>query len=259
MLKDEMELKASGGTFKEISKTNFCSLKIPLPPLTVQKEIVERVEGYQRLIEGANQVVQTFKPNISFNPDWQMVKLGEILRTKSGTTPSRSRNDYFEGGHIAWVKTLDLNDSSIHTTDEKITQKALDETHLEILPKGTVLIAMYGGFNQIGRTGVLEIEAATNQAITALLPNEKVNPYFLNSILISSRDYWRQVANSTRKDPNITKGDILRFNIPLPSLEEQKQIVAQIEREQSLVNANRELITIYEQKIKDEINKLWEQ
>jgi type I restriction enzyme M protein len=232
--------------------------KIPLPPLTVQKEIVERVEGYQRLINGAKQVVQSFKPNISLNPEWQIVKLDEMFRTKSGTTPSRSRNDYFEDGHIAWVKTLDLNDSAIHITDEKITKKALDETHLEILPKGTVLIAMYGGFNQIGRTGVLEIEATTNQAITALLPNEKVNPYFLNSILVSSKEYWKQVANSTRKDPNITKSDILRFKIPLPPLEEQKQIVAQIEHEQSLVNANKELITIYEQKIKDEINKLWE-
>lgn len=242
-----------------IKTSDLRAIKIPLPPLSAQKEIVERVEGYQRLIDGAKHVIQSFKPNIKLNPGWQTVELGEIFRTKSGTTPSRSRNDYFENGHIAWVKTLDLNDSAIHLTDEKITQKALDETHLEVLPKGTVLIAMYGGFNQIGRTGVLEIEATTNQAITALLPTDKVNPYFLNSILVSSKEYWKQVANSTRKDPNITKSDILRFKLPLPSLEEQKQIVAQIEREQSLVNANKELIEIYEKKIKDEISELWEE
>lgn len=116
-----------------------------------------------------------------------------------------------------------------------------------------MLIAMYGGFNQIGRTGVLEICATHNQAMTALLPNEQVNPYFLNYILISSREYWKTVANSTRKDPNIKKQDVLNFQMPLPPLETQNAIVAQIEHEQALVNANAELITLFEAKIRAKI------
>jgi restriction endonuclease S subunit len=120
-----------------------------------------------------------------------------------------------------------------------------------------VLIAMYGGFNQIGRTGVLEIEATHNQAMTALLPLESVAPYFLNAILVSARNYWKSVASSTRKDPNITKSDILNFRLPLPPLKIQKQIVAQIEEEQKLVGANRKLIEIFEGKIKAKIAEVW--
>lgn len=178
---------------------------------------------------------------------WEMVELGSLCETKSGTTPSRSNDDYFVNGTIPWVKTLDLNDSSITTTQEKITQLALDETHLSILPVGTVLIAMYGGFNQIGRTGVgvLEIEATHNQAMTALLPTPKVDPYFLNAILVASKDYWKSVANSTRKDPNITKSDVLRFKFPLPPIAIQKEIVTEIEGYQKVINGARAVIDNY--------------
>ena len=116
---------------------------------------------------------------------------------------------------------------------------------------------MYGGLKQIGRTGVLEIEAASNQAMTALLPNPQVDPYFLNNMLISRRDYWKSVANSTRKDPNITKSDVLNFKLPLPPLATQRAIVKEIEAEQALVNANRELIRRMEAKIKACIDRVW--
>jgi restriction endonuclease S subunit len=116
---------------------------------------------------------------------------------------------------------------------------------------------MYGGFKQIGRTGVLEIEATHNQAMTALLPTPGVNPYFLNAILVAAKDYWRTVANSTRKDPNITKTDVLNFKLPLPPLATQQAIVAEIEAEQALVAANRELITRFEQKIQATLARIW--
>jgi len=252
-----MKVWATGGTFAEISKSKFCELEIPLPSLEVQKEIVAEIEGYQKVIDGARAVIDNYRPSITIDPNWPVIELGELYNTKSGTTPSRSKPLYFTNGTIPWVKTLDLNDGSIITTDEKITTLALNETHLSILPVGTVLVAMYGGFNQIGRTGVLEIEATHNQAMTALLPNPKVNPYFLNTILIASKEYWKKIANSTRKDPNITKSDVLKFKLPVPSLNIQGAIVAEIETEQKLVDANRELIARFEKKIQAVLARLW--
>jgi len=79
-------------------------------------------------------------------------------------------------------------------------------------------VAMHSGFEQIGQTGVLEVEATSNQAMTALLPNAQVAPYFLNTVLISQRDYWKSVANSARKDSNITKTDVRNFKPPLSGL-----------------------------------------
>jgi restriction endonuclease S subunit len=232
--------------------------RIPLPSLTVQREIVAEIEGYQQIIDGARQVVEHYRPRIAIDPAWPVAPLGELFQTKSGTTPRRDNSAYFENGNIPWVKTLDLTDGVVAKTEECITELALQETHLEILPQGTVLVAMYGGFNQIGRTGVLEIEATHNQAMTALLPNPTVNPYFLNTVLVSSKNYWKSVANSTRKDPNITKSDVLNFPLPLPDLATQRAIVAEIEEEQRLVAATHALIDRFTAKIARVINRVWE-
>lgn len=242
---------------RNLDNPAYQALQIPLPPLEVQHQIVAKIEDYQKIIDGARQVLDNYKPSVVVSPDWPMVRLGDIFNTKSGTTPSRANAAYFEGGQIPWVKTLDLRDGPLRSTDECVTDLALAQTHLEKLPVGTVLVAMYGGLKQIGRTGVLEIEATSNQAMTALLPTPQVEPYFLNVVLISQRDYWKSVANSTRKDPNITKSDVLDFKLPLPDLDTQRAIVAEIEAEQALVAANRELIRRFEAKIKFTIDRVW--
>ncbi|NLV45029.1 MAG: N-6 DNA methylase [Candidatus Hydrogenedentes bacterium] len=252
-----VEQNAEGIGVRGVTRKFLSELQIPLPPISVQQEIVAEIEGYQNVINGARAVLDNYRPHIPIHPDWPMVELGEVFETKSGTTPSRNNDAYFVDGTIPWVKTLDLSDGSITRTQEAITPLALDKTHLSILPVGTVLIAMYGGFNQIGRTGVLEIEATHNQAMTALLPSQKVNPYFLNFVLTSSKEYWKTVANSTRKDPNITKSDILRFKFPLPPIATQQAIVAEIEAEQALVHANRELIERMERKIQATLGRVW--
>ncbi len=247
----------AGSTFSSINRSDIEALKIPLPPIEIQKEIVAEIEGYQKVINGARAVLDNYRPHIPIHPDWPIVPLSDLFITKSGTTPRRDNSNYFTNGYIPWVKTLDLNNSAIQCTEEKVTDLALAETHLDILPKGTVLVAMYGGFNQIGRTGVLEIEAVHNQAMTALLPTPKVSPYYLNAILVSSREYWKSVANSTRKDPNITKSDVINFKLPLPNIETQLAIVAEIEAEKALVAANRELITRFEKKIQATLARVW--
>lgn len=158
--------------------------------------------------------------------DWEVMVLGAVSESSSGTTPSRSLMDrYYRNGTIAWVKTLDLNNSDIHETDEQVTQLALKETCLRPYPVGTVLVAMYGGFNQIGRTGLLRRPAAVNQALTAIRPKNGVlvSEYLIRNLNYRV-DYWKRVANSSRKDPNITSRDIRDFPIACPKTHEQEAI-----------------------------------
>jgi hypothetical protein len=111
--------------------------------------------------------------------DWELSTLDELCTISSGTTPARSMADrYYRNGIVHWVKTLDLNNSVVIDTDECVTFEAMEETSLRPYPVGTVLVAMYGGFNQIGRTGLLRVPAAVNQAITAIQP--KVNTFSKN-------------------------------------------------------------------------------
>lgn len=160
-------------------------------------------------------------------PDWTVAQLRDVATFSSGTTPSRALHSrYFANGRNRWVKTLDLNNSLIRLTDECVTDQALAETSLRTFPRGTVLVAMYGGFQQIGRTGLLEVPASVNQAITAITVDpRKVTPHYLLLLLNYRVSHWRSVASSSRKDPNITSADVKAFPVLLPGLVEQQRIV----------------------------------
>ena len=181
-----------------------------------------------------------------FKDEWNENRIGENFNVTSGTTPLRSEKSYFADPSIYWVKTTDLNNGIIKSTEEKISKIALAKTSLKILPKNTVFVAMYGGFNQIGRTGILSVEATCNQALSAIYPNENFNPYFVLTYLNHKVDDWKNFAASSRKDPNITKNDVLSFPIIYPTLTEQTKIaeflstvddkISQLSRQLELLN-----------------------
>ncbi|MFJ6460336.1 restriction endonuclease subunit S [Streptomyces sp. NPDC091387] len=162
-------------------------------------------------------------------PDgWSRETIASVGRVRSGATPNRAEQTrYFDGGTVPWVKTLDLNEEILSSTDECITTVAVAETSAKLVPAGTVLVAMYGGFGQIGRTARLEMAAATNQAVSAVLDlRSDVRPDFLHEVLKAGRPKWRRVAASSRKDPNITKRDVEGFDFPLPPPECQSRILS---------------------------------
>jgi type I restriction enzyme S subunit len=176
--------------------------------------------------------------------EWAVTLLGAVCETSSGTTPSRALMDrYYKNGTIAWVKTLDLNNSDIHATGENVTELALKETCLRSYPAGTVLVAMYGGFNQIGRTGLLRRPATVNQAITAIRPDKRVlvSEYLIRNLNYRV-DYWKRVASSSRKDPNITSKDIRAFPIALPAPHEQAAIADALSDTDALIESLEQLI-----------------
>lgn len=176
--------------------------------------------------------------------DWNVTTVGDLAETSSGSTPPRALADrYFRNGHIPWVKTLDLNNSEIYATEERVTQSAIDETSLRSYPCGCVLVAMYGGFKQIGRTGLLRIPAAVNQAITAIRPDrERLLSEYLLTVLNYRVDYWKLVASSSRKDPNITGTEVRSFPLALPKLKEQEAIAGALSDADALIESLEQLL-----------------
>ena len=153
--------------------------------------------------------------------EWEEKKLKDIASISSGSTPLRSNPKFFTNANIPWVKTTDLNNSFISVTEESINSNARPR----INPQESVLVAMYGGFNQIGRTGILKMPAATNQALSVLITDKgKVLPLYLLLWLNAQVYKWKSIASSSRKDPNITSKDVANFLIWYPSLAEQQKI-----------------------------------
>ncbi len=236
---------------------HFSKLKeyeIPLPPLEVQKEIVTEIEAYQKVIDGARAVIDNYRPHILIHPDWPMVELGKILKTSSGGTPLKGKTEFYENGTIPWLKSGEVGQGLITTVEERITESGLRNSSSKIFPVKTVLVAMYGA--TAGKVGILGIEAATNQAVCGILPDSSINSDFLFYLLKSRTDELIGLSTGGAQ-PNISQAIIRSLLIPLPPLETQQSIVAEIEAEQLLVAANRELIERFEKKIQATIARIW--
>lgn len=165
---------------------------------------------------------------------WGWKKVKEVcLKITSGGTPLRKNLAYYNG-NIPWVKSGDLNDNYLSHTQETITEEGLTNSSAKIFPKGTVLIALYGA--TIGKTAILNIEAATNQACCGLIVNErKILNKYLFYFLRSRINEYKKSGFGGAQD-NISQGLIKKTEIPIPfpnntkkSLEVQQVIVKKLD------------------------------
>src|SRR5690606_20284603 len=154
----------SGAVFDSISRNQIESIEIPLPPLSIQEEIVAEIEGCQKIIDGAKAVLANYKPKIDIDPDWEMVELQEVCSVTSGGTPDRKNASYWNGD-IPYVKTGEIFFNRIKHAEEFITEEGLNNSSTRLISPGTILMAMYGQGVTRGRVAILEIEAAINQAV----------------------------------------------------------------------------------------------
>mgnify|MGYP000940994335 FL=1 len=236
-----------GATYPAISDSDLFSQLILLPPLPEQRAIARALRAVQaaretrlreialererkaalmeHLFTHGTRGEPTKRTEIGEMPEgWKTPKLADLAEIQSGGTPLRNHHEYYNGS-INWAKTLDLNDGIVRSTEEKITDLGFHSIRGKIRPIDTVMVAMYGGSGTVGKSGILGIPAATNQAVCCIEPNfERFDSLYLLYYLIHFRPNWMRYAIGTRKDPNISKGIIESLKIPLPPLGQQKEI-----------------------------------
>ena len=228
---------------KEISGVNINNLnskilsryKIPLPPLEVQKQIVAEIDGYQKIIDGAKQVIDNWMPRIAINPDWEMVALGEICEIyQPKTITLKQLKDWGKykvfgaNGVIGFFDKYNHEDSEVAITCRGATCGAVNFTE----PQSWI----------------------TGNAMVTKPEDAKLSKEYLFYLLKSSN------LNSTisgTAQPQITISNLSRHKIPVPPIEVQKQIVAEIEKEETAITQCKMLIETYEQKIKGKIAEVW--
>jgi len=246
---EQMKSMASGGTFKEISKTNFATIKIPLPPLEVQQQIVAELDGYQKIIDGARQIMDNWKPAFVIDPEWPTLKLGEIGRVSMCKRIFKEETQI--EGDIPFYKIGTFGKKPDSYIDKRVFD---DYTSKYPYPKkGSILLSTSG---TIGRTVVFDGEPAYFQDsnIVWLEHNESL---VLNSYLhvIYQQTSWNTTKGGTIE--RLYNKDIEGTSIPVPPLETQQQIVSAIDAERALVESARTLIDLYTQKTTSTIAKLW--
>lgn len=180
-------------------------------------------------------------------PDkWEIVKIGDFAHTTSGGTPKRSNSEYY-GGNVPWVKSGDLNDASLFSVDEYISDLGLEKSSAKLFKPGTVLIALYGA--TIGRLSILQIEAASNQAVCGItLPDEVDNKYLFYYLRSIREKLIGQGKGGAQ--PNISQGVVKEIEVSLAPPEQQKRIVAKIEELFSHIDAGIAALTKAKQLLK---------
>lgn len=195
-IQGEIENLHVGSLIPHFKKGDFDKLIIPLPERELQEYIGEQYLLFSIKIDLLNRQNKTLEGMAEAlwrkafveeaDPEWKVGKIGDFVKTTSGGTPSRNRPDYYDNGNYKWVKSKELQCTFIIDTEEKINEEGLKYSSAKLLPKNTLLLAMYGA--TVGEYGILAEQATCNQAVCAFLPNEHYPYTFIYMFLKMNKE-----------------------------------------------------------------------
>ena len=244
----------SHGSAREIFDwAEMCDTELPIPSIEKQLEIVREYNVIQNRITLNNQLISKLEETaqaiykqwfLDFEfPDenglpymsnggemvwceelekeipvgWEVKSVKDFSsEMKSGSTPSRDENEYWNSTDYPWLKTGELKNSVVIDAEEYISQKGLNESSAKLLPVNSVLIAMYGEGKTKGQVGYLKIEAATNQACCAIICENEIKATFLYYHLRINRDEIVSIAIGGAQ-PNLSKNIIEELRLIEPT------------------------------------------
>jgi len=217
------------------------NLLLPLPTLEEQRDIASRVKAQLAEVEVARRAAKAqsreilllrsrlLKEMLGSLDGVPCKAMGDHAPTTSGTTPPRGTKRYWEPAEIPWVKTGEVAFSPITTTEEAVSQAALAECSLSLLPPKTVLVAMYGQGKTRGQSAILEVAATTNQACLAILPNDTWETEFLYYWLVASYQDLRDLSEDRGGNQANLNGALLKaLKVPAPDRAQQQEVVRRI-------------------------------
>jgi type I restriction enzyme M protein len=238
------------GAYPSINQSDVASIKIPLPPLEVQHEIVAEIEGYQRIIDGARMVVENWKPNIELEleearkeagvEEWEMVKLGEVCENLDSLRRPVTKSDRKNGKYPYYGASgiVDYVDDYIFDGDYLL----ISEDGANLLARSTPI-----AFSITGKTWV-------NNHAHVLKFTNKISQHYVEFI-INSMDISLYVTGSAQ--PKLNQKSLNSISLPFPPLKIQKLIVDNIFLEKEMIKINQKLLSSFQEKILSKINQIY--
>ncbi len=213
-----------------------------------QKLIMLLEEQKQAIIHRA--VTRGLDPNVRLKPSgvewlgdvpehWEVWQIGHFSRIGNGSTPSRGNSAYWSGGHYPWLNSSCVNHETVTRAEQFVTNMALRECHLPIVPSGSVLVAITGQGKTRGKASVLRIEATINQHIAFITPRTHVaSADYLRLALHGAYSQLRLISDDSGSTKGaLTCADIKHFRVALPPLDEQSMIIEAVEAETQTCDA----------------------
>ena len=230
--------KSHGSVREVMDWEEMCKVELPVPDIEKQRKIVkayktitDRIALKQKINDNLVAIgtasiqknvgrgalinmTEAEMERLTFPKDFKVENVSEFcIETKSGSTPSRTTKEYWKNGTISWVKSGEVHNNITLQTEEYITPLGLTESSTKLLPKDTVLMAMYGV--TAGEVGYLAIEATTNQAICGMICHSEAEAAYLYFSLIQSQAAISRLSNGGAQD-NLSKNFIDNIKIVVP-------------------------------------------
>ena len=248
----------TGAAQPQITRASLSPFKIPLPPLEIQEQIVGELENYQKVIDGARAVVESWKPSFEIDPKWEIVKLPEVIDFQEG--PGILAEDFKDKG-VPLVRLKGLKDSvaSLEGCNYLDPQKVHKKWNHFKLAEGDLLLSTSATLGVVSEVDKNLKDCIAYTGIIRFRPNNKdLDRLFLKYFLMTP--YFISQAETMMTGVAIKHfgpSHLKKMNIPVPPLETQKQIVARIEEERKVVEANKKLIDLFQQKIEAKIKSIY--
>ncbi|PLW01593.1 restriction endonuclease subunit S [Corynebacterium ulcerans] len=224
-----------------LPRASIEKLKFPVPPLEVQRVIVDILDQFVKLeaeleaeLEARKRQYEYYRRELlTFGEDVEWSTLGDVsLKVISGGTPSSGKSSYY-GGSIPWLRTQEVDFRDIHTTSMTITDAGLENSSAKWIPADCVIVAMYGA--TAAKSAINKIPLTTNQACCNLQINPSKAEYrYVFHWVAKEYENLRNLGEGSQSNINAKK--VREFSIPLPSLDEQRRIVEVLDKFDALVN-----------------------
>ena len=206
----EASFYAVGGVRGSLTWEDFCNLKVPIPSIEQQQKIVSEYEAVTHRIRLNEQIIAKLEETAqalyrkmfvdgidkeNLPERWRMGTIGEFCKdTKSGGTPNRSNLEYWDSKDYRWLKTGEVQNNVILDTEEYISELGLKNSAAKIIPRDSVVMAMYGG-GTVSNVAYLACETTTNQACCNMICHTKEDAAFLFFHLLYYQEEIKRLAN----------------------------------------------------------------
>ena len=235
-----------GSTVDTLPINKLKDIKIPLPSIEIQNQIVEELEGYQKIIDGCKQVVENYKPLIDIDQKWEIVELGEIVDVISGQSPPSSSYNLDKKGLPFYQCKTDYGDIYLRDTDN-YTSKVT-----KISKKNDIIMSVRAPVGPVNLNPFEEI--CIGRGLCAIRPkNEEDLEYIFN--YLQADGVVRGHMGATYE--SINRDEILKIKIPNPDRKNKDKIINLILEERKIIEGNKKIIVKFSEKIFNTINKIW--
>ena len=246
-LDDWCQKNTTMSSFASVDMNGFRKFPIPIPPLSVQTEIVRILDALTALTsELTSELILRQKQYEYYREkllsEEELGKVGFEWKTideiskkiSSGGTPTTSNNGYYDNGTIPWLRTQEVDFKEIWDTNIKITEDGLNNSSAKWIPANCVIVAMYGA--TVGKTAINKIPLTTNQACANIEINDKLACYrYIFHYLTSKYEYIKSLGSGSQT--NINAQIIKKLKVPVPSIEEQQRIVSILDKFETLTHS----------------------